>query len=258
MPSAPNAAAPPRREAARFTADELADPLAFLEGLPFLSEDFRARRLLAGVAAVRHREAQQAGKAGVTPEAWLSPSAIYMLRDSPSMPAEPLTPTRRAVIDAQLAEAGQLMPEWAYLLSLPVRYARLYPDRGAISASSRAWQQHVLLADAAFASDAELAEQLHHELAHQWFYLLQELWPLEEEGAPGITLPSGTSGRSPAEVLGAVHVAAVLIRRYDTVGGASLDRLESLAAYGTACLDRVDHLTPVGEQIAKHLARSLY
>ena len=106
------------------------------------------------------------------------------------------------------------MPAWAPLLSLPVRYARLHPDGGAISASSRDWPQHVLLADDAFASDAELREQLVHELAHQWLYLIEDIWPLDRPGAARLTLPSGTRDRAPAEVLGAAHVAAALTRMY--------------------------------------------
>ncbi|WP_433464015.1 aKG-HExxH-type peptide beta-hydroxylase [Spirillospora sp. CA-128828] len=236
------------------TRKDLADPLRLLDGLPFLDDGFRYRWLLAGAAAVRHTQAQQqsGARGDVPPQGWLTPSAVYALRNSPPMPARPLTPSRRAAITSRLTELEGLVPAWGPLLRLPVRYARLFPDRGAISASSRAWPQHVLLADAAFGTDAELREQLVHELAHQWLYLIQEMWRLETPDAPVVTLPSGTAGRSPDEALGAAHVAAALIRLYRATG--DHDRVRTLTGYGAGCLDAARHLAPAGRLLADHIA----
>lgn len=236
------------------TRDDLADPIALLNGVPFLNDAFNARRLLAGAAAVRLAEARRSGARHEVPaEAWLKPSSVYALRNSPPMPARPLAPAQRAQITEQLAALRELVPAWAPLLALPVRYARLYPDRGAISASSRAWPQHVLLADDAFASVAELREQLVHELAHQWLYLMQEMWALNAEDASPVTLPSGTGDRTPAEALGAAHVAAALTRLYLLTG--HHERAETLTTYGAGCLDAARRLTPAGTLIADHLTR---
>ncbi|MBO2464952.1 aKG-HExxH-type peptide beta-hydroxylase [Actinomadura violacea] len=241
------------------TRQDFADPLRMLDGLPFLDDGFQHGRLLAGAAAVRHAQAEQAPRSGsrgaVPPQAWLMPSAIYALRTSPPMPARPLASARRAAISRRLIELEELVPAWGPLLRLPVRYARLFPDRGAISASSRSWPQHVLLADAAFSTEAELREQLVHELAHQWLYLIQEMWRLETPDAPPVALPSGTAGRSPDEALGAAHVAAALIRLYQATG--DHDRVRLLADYGTGCLDAARHLTPVGRLLADRIAAHL-
>ena len=53
---------------------------------------------------------------------------------TPIVPAQPLRAARKQQIAGVLAALAASMPAWAPLLSLPVRYARLYPDGGAISA----------------------------------------------------------------------------------------------------------------------------
>jgi hypothetical protein len=241
--------------------------LSDLHGMPFLDDEFASRRLLAVIAAARHGAAARQGLADGLPrrqaEAWLFPARAYLVNAGPTpMPAQPLRAVRKQQIIGLLAGLAAAMPAWAPLLSLPVRYARLHPDDGAISASSRDWPQHVLLADDAFASDAELREQLVHELAHQWLYLIEDIWPLDAPGTAQLTLPSGTRGRAPAEVLGAAHVAAALTRMYATVGGPGTEsRISALTAYGNGCLDLAQaasaDLTEAGTTIAQRLKESL-
>lgn len=241
------------------TAPRLAD----LGGLPFLDDGFAFRRLLAITAAVRYAAARQrglaAGTSGADAEAWLGPAqAAALAASTTSMPAQPLTAARSHQVSAALADLAARMPTWRPLLALPVDYAGLCPANGAISASSRDWPQHVLLADEAFTTGRELAEQVLHELAHQWLYLIEDIWPLQQPGAARLTLPSGTRDRSPAEVLGAAHVAAVLIRQYrqDATTWAS-DRIRTLTAYGGGCLELAStassDLTPAGTQITQRL-----
>jgi hypothetical protein len=237
--------------------------LGDLHGMPFLDGAFASRRLLAIIAAVRHGAAVRQGLAGSLSrkqaEAWLAPARAYLVNAGPTpMPAQPLRAAHKQQIAGVLARLSAGMPAWAPLLSLPVRYARLHPDGGAISASSRDWPQHVLLADEAFASDAELREQLVHELAHQWLYLVEDIWPLDRPGAARLDLPSGTRGRAPAEVLGAAHVAAALARLYTSTGGpGASDRISTLTAYGQGCLDLTQaasaDLTEAGTTIAHRL-----
>jgi hypothetical protein len=237
--------------------------VAELNGLPFLDDAFTGSRLLAMTAALRHAAARQRLLAdAIVPgdaEAWLAPALAFGLSTSSTpMPALPLTAARRQMIADVLATLAGQLPQWTLLLGLPVRYARLYPSRGAISASSHDWPQHVLLADEAFATSRELREQLLHELAHQWLYLIEYIWPLEVPGAGTLTLPSGTRNRSPAEVLGAAHVAAVLVRLYRTAGTPqSASRVSALTAYGTGCLDLVGtasgDMTAAGTLIAQRL-----
>jgi hypothetical protein len=162
--------------------------VAELNGLPFLDDAFTGSRLLAMTAALRHAAARQRLLAdAIVPgdaEAWLAPALAFGLSTSSTpMPALPLTAARRQMIADVLATLAGQLPQWTLLLGLPVRYARLCPSRGAISASSHDWPQHVLLADEAFATSRELREQLLHELAHQWLYLIEDIWPLEVPGA---------------------------------------------------------------------------
>jgi hypothetical protein len=249
------------------TGETRAPVLCDLGGMPFLDGGFASRRLLAIIAAARHGAAEKLGLAGglsrQQAEAWLAPVRAYLVNAGPTpMPAQPLRAARRQQITDTLAALTADMPVWAPLLSLPVRYARLHPDSGAISASSRDWPQHVLLADDAFATDAELREQLAHELAHQWLYLIEDIWPLDAPGAARLTLPSGTRGRAPAEVLGAAHVAAVLTRMYATVGGPGAEsRISALTAYGRGCLDLAQEasadLTEAGTMIEQRLKEAL-
>lgn len=123
---------------------------------------------------------------------------------------------------------------------LPMRYLPMPAGRGAVSASCFAWPQHILLAQTAFASPPVLAEQVLHETFHQWLYLCEELAALQHAGCTHrITLPSGTSGRSPAELLGAAHVTCGLARLWpllDVPAPAREQRLDHLAAYRRGCL----------------------
>jgi len=237
--------------------------LVDLDGLPFLDDSFAARRLLAMTAAARHGtacERQIATGIGAADAAeWLAPArAVLLVASSAAMPALPLATSRVAQVRTVLGELAVLMPAWADLLALPVRYAHLHPARGAISASSRDWPQHVLLADEAFTSPRELREQLVHELAHQWLYLIEDLWPLELPRAPVLTLPSGTAGRRPAEVVGAAHVAAALVRLYTI--DSNPQRAAGLTAYGTGCVELAGTspgLTEAGITITQRLKEAL-
>lgn len=248
------------------TATTLKGPLVELSGMPFLDDGFADRRLLAAAAAVRHVDGKHAGlAAGITDteaEAWLAPARAYMLRATQPIPAQPLLPERLRMIQDVLAELAAEVPAWSRLVQLPVRYARLITTNGAISASSRAWPQHILLAEEAFSSPAELREQVLHELTHQWLYLIQEVWALQAPTAGAFTLPSGTAGREPAEVLGAALVAATLLRLYRrSPGRQSTERLGQLGAYGAGCLalldNRAEELSDAGRQIARRLKEAL-
>jgi len=234
-----------------------------LGGLPFLDDEFATGRLLAMTAALRHADAVQRGLAHGVPaqdaDVWLWPARAFGLStSSTAMPALPLTAQRKQMIAATLAVFAEQVPPWRPLLSLPVRYALLRPARGAISASSRDWPQHVLLADDAYATARELREQVLHELAHQWLYLIEDIWPLQVPNAPSLTLPSGTRNRTPAEVLGATHVAAILGRLYQmdpTPWAASRVRL--LTAYGTECTELASSASGMLTEAGTHIAQRL-
>jgi hypothetical protein len=90
----------------------------------------------------------------------------------------------------------------------------------------------------------------------------EDIWPLDRPGSARLTLPSGTNGRAPAEVLGAAHVAAALIRMYAAAGGpGASSRICTLTAYGKGCLDVAQaaspDLTEAGTMIAQRLKEAL-
>ncbi|GAA2770087.1 aKG-HExxH-type peptide beta-hydroxylase [Nonomuraea dietziae] len=248
----------------------LHDPIAVLSGMPFLDDTFDAGQLLAAVAAIRHVQAENAGLDGVAagnPGAWLAPHQALQLRHRVGpIPAEQLTRERLAAVDNVLDELAKTVPAWRPLLRLPVRYLLLALGDGSISASSRDWPQHILLADPAFANTRELREQVTHELCHQWLYMIQEVWQLTREGAEQLTLPSGTADRTPSEVLGAAHVAAAQVRmhRLDPEGAApqaTTGHIRYLLNYGRGCLSLLDgigdDLTDAGRALAQRLKEAL-
>lgn len=244
----------------------LADPITVLGGMPFIDDSFASARLLAAVAAVRHVEGERTGNAdGITDAeiaGWLDPARALLLRGpTGKIPAETLTDRRQRMITDILAELAELIPYWAPLVGLPVVFSLLSPSNGAISASSRMWPQQVLIADEAFASPVELREQVVHELSHQWLYLIEELWALEIPSARHVTLPSGTAERTPAEVLGAAHVAAALIRMYRASTTTPAARLDRLADYASGCVELLgalnNDLTDAGHSVAWRVREAL-
>ena len=242
----------------------LADPIAEFDGMPFLDDSFNARRLLAAIAAVRYVKGRDLGVGGhITREGieqWLAPAqAILLHPGAEPIPARPLGPRRQADVQGALAMVAGAMPTWSDLLALPTRFALLYPPTGAVSASRRMWPQHVLLSGEAFDSAQVLAELALLELTHQWLYLLLELWALQLPEATEHTLPSGTTGRQPWEVLGAAHVSLALARLYTHIPQQA-KRVGPLRTYAAGCLDSLasrPELTPAGERVAQRLKEEL-
>lgn len=242
----------------------LADPIVEFGGLAFLDDSFNARRQLAAIAAVRYakgRELEVGGHiARVEIEHWLAPAhAVQLHPDAAPIRAQPLGPARQAKVGQAIAEMITVMPEWEQLLNLPLRFALLSPPTGAVSASRRMWPQHVLLGEQVFYSSDILGEQVVHETAHQWFYLLLDLWAVQVQEVTEHALPSGTAGRQPWEVLGAAHVALALARLHDRLPDQP-GRAGRLRTYAFGCLDilaRSLELTDAGERIAHRLKEEL-
>jgi hypothetical protein len=176
--------------------------------------------------------------------------------ESPPLPAVSLTTAQEARARTVLGGLPSAVAWWKPLTVLPVEFSLLDDGAGSMSASSRDWPQQVLLAGKAFDSDDALREQVLHELAHQWLYLIEDIFPLEGDSPRRLTLPSGTAGRRPAEVIGAANVAAALNRLY-TADPAPVARLQGLACYGRGCLELAGQaagdLTPEGHAIIQRL-----
>ncbi|MFI6705394.1 aKG-HExxH-type peptide beta-hydroxylase [Nonomuraea sp. NPDC050478] len=248
----------------------LKDPVSTLAGMPFLDDSFDYGQLLAAVAAVRHVRAESLSLPRVSEAqagAWLDPGrALLLEQDQVHVPGEAFKRGRQEAIDSVLDTLADTVPAWRPLVRLPVRFLLMDTGDGAISASCRDWPQHVLLADVAFANHRELREQVTHELCHQWLYMIQEVWRLADAGAEQLILPSGTADRTPSEVLGAAHVAAVLVRlhRVDPAGAglqASADHIRYLIDYGRGCISLLDglgdDLTEAGRALTQRLKEAL-
>jgi len=236
-------------------------------GFPFVDAEFAPGRLLTAVACCRYAREH----AGTTPgreelAAVLQPDNALRIRRLDlilELPHAELTPTQLTEVDQTRRHIGELMPRWQPLLDLPLAFLGLRHSK-AISSSNFAWPQHIFLAEAAFASPTTLAEQVLHEISHQWLYFIEEMWPLQEEGSPRFTLPSGTGGRSASELLGASHVV-VNPHQLWSILPADADlrerRLRHLRQYGARCQGLLDTahsaLTTEGQTLAHRLSKEL-
>lgn len=177
------------------------------------------------------------------------------------IPAVSLSPERLTAVDEALATIAAAVPAWQQLVRLPIRFLQLRDSGRAIGASCYAWPQHVLLGDDAFASSAELAEQVLHEVSHNWLYLVEEIKTLQHHDCDHtLTLPSGTSEREPDEILGAAHVVVNVRRLWqqmDVPEEQRSRRLADLASYLDGCLALLDEarvcLTDDGQALADRL-----
>ena len=240
----------------------LAKGLPLLGGLPFLDDAFLPTRLTAAAAAVRHTHAIRLGLERPTDlRHWLDPERACQARPhAQEVPSSPVSQDEQDRIFSILEHLTVLVPPWEPLLRLPVRYLRLKDSPQTLSASSFSWPQHVYLGQDSLTSFTELREHIVHELCHQWLYLIEELWDLDTPDAPGFTLPSGTTHRSPREVIGAAHVAAALVRMYRATGEEA--HVGPLTTYGRGCLHilatgAAGHVTCVGSQIVSRLKEAL-
>jgi hypothetical protein len=239
----------------------------YFGGVPFLDDTFDAQRLLGAVIASRaHRLGAAAVEAlGKHARVLLSPRVI---RDSlwkdvgPDIRSGSLPSSAQHMLQDTIDAIRARRPAWAPLLALPVEFRELH-EPGPISCSCFSWPQHVFLAPEAFASTLELTEQVIHELSHNWLYLIEELVPLHPATAnASFTLPSGTSHRDIAEVIGAACVAGTLVRWY---AGQADPRAPARAVYLQTYLDGClailrglppGALTEVGVEIRDALQRA--
>ncbi|MGW2541298.1 hypothetical protein ACWC5I_10595 [Kitasatospora sp. NPDC001574] len=233
--------------------------LELFGGMPFLDDAFRPGRLLGAVSSVRQVQAARQGLE-VLPDSrqWLAPErAVECRANAEPVASYPMPAERRERVELARKDLVRLLPVWEPLFQLPVNY--LMREGSALSGSSFWWPQHVYIGEASFSSDLELREHVLHEQCHQWLYLLEELFNLDLPDSPELTLPSGTSDRTPREVVGAAHVAAVLVRLYRAEDNPG--HLAPLTAYGRGCLallERHDHtLTDAGRVIVWRLKEAL-
>ncbi len=187
----------------------------------------------------------------MSPLAWLHPENAIRLCTSDSPGLRDISVVHAAAIRRVVAAVVAVQPGWSGYFALPLRYLLLPDASASISASAAFWPQHVMLSGAVFESDEQLREQLVHELAHQWLYLVEELWPLELPSSRRYSLASGTTGRTAREVVGAIHVASALVQMYNVTQ--DWNRTRELRSYGIGCRNvlRMDDLTSTGRVVVE-------
>lgn len=237
---------------------------SLLGGMPFLDPKFRPQALLTAVACVRrHRDSLREGEPRALVD-YLDPvvaTGVYdrlLRRQSGFRVRLPDGATSQRIAAASV-EIAALHPEWSPLLGIPLAFH--LTDRDVIGSSSASRPQVVALGSAAFASDDELREQVLHETAHVWLYMVEELWLLHDEARPGsFALPSGVQGKTGTGVLHAAFVAAVLTTFYATLGAGWRPRVEFLKGYLAGCLASLEGyqgLTDVGLEVHQSLFETL-
>lgn len=241
--------------------------IAALGGLPFL-RCFQPQLLIPAVVAVRRMHGERLGAEDLPAREdiprWLTPETAVATRPGArTVESLPMPAMEQQQIEETLLALADAVPDWRRLLSLPVVYRLLLPQDRSLSASTYLWPQHVLLSRHGITTELGRAELVLHEMCHQWLYLIEELWPLDVEGARRVTLPSGTPDRAPREVIGAAHVAAATIRLHRSRAAGCTDggRIALLAAYGQGCLELLDglgsELTDTGHTVIRYLKEAL-
>lgn len=218
-------------------------------GVPFLDEGFRPEAALSAVLCVRlwslGMDADTTDKQ--TCREILSPTAARECCLAAGVNTDidlvELSLEQLSRVQATLERISIEMPIWAAALQLPIRFYGI--DRpGVISASAPAFRQFIFLDRAAFYSERELAEQVIHEFAHNWLYLIEEFMPFfRKPSAVRHVLPSGTANRSSSEVIGAGHVAATLMLWYARSDAtADVERCAVLRDYLDGCVSKLESL----------------
>jgi hypothetical protein len=247
-----------------------ADAPSLLEafgGLPFLDDAFSYTNLVTAIAGVRRIVGRRWLELDRPLEAWLSPELASKLRRAigfdQNIPHFKLDDADLNKIGCARAAIVLDMPQWSPLIMLPTTFHGSSAP-SVKSCSSYAVPQHIFLSRPVLDDSRRLAEAIIHEQCHNWMYMFQELCPFHEvRKGRTFTLPSGTANRDPAEVIGACHVAASLVRWYSSKDDEiSRLRVETLLPYFHGCIRILlgmsdNELLPAGHEIVGRLSRNV-
>src|SRR3954468_5205114 len=174
-------------------------------GIPFVDDEFDVRVFLTAVAcARRHRGGE---RVDIPLISYLEPrqaTAVFdaVLARQTAQPGRQPSPRQLQLAAAAADYVVRCRPAWSSLLQLPIEIRIIDGPIFGFSSASR--PQHVFINARAWKSIEELREQLLHETAHLWVYMIEELWPLHEANdARTYQLPSGVGGKTASAVLNA-------------------------------------------------------
>ncbi|MFI9275747.1 hypothetical protein ACIGXM_34360 [Kitasatospora sp. NPDC052896] len=236
--------------------------LAIVGGIPFIDTSVQTPLLLTLAAEVRRRAEPEAFPALAD---YLDPenAAEIFRRQSrvevPIVASSDLSDDALSRIRCAVDDIVDTVPAWRALFGIPVRY-RLVSEGQFRSSSNLLIPQTIFLGEAAFATGGILRETLIHEQAHTWLNFLAELSDLQHGSPEGkLTLPSGTTGKTPRGVLYAAHFAASAVVYYSEqkfAGKPVSERLNYLVSYLAGCLNTITdsrNLTALGEAVRDRL-----
>lgn len=246
--------------------------ITILEGLPFINTSFRSSLLLRIISGLRRNEYSELFSENDEETDWLEPERALCLRQGLGLESDldmtPLLETGLERVNWALRQLRSEYPHWVSLFDLPMRYHLLVGRPGVMSCSCYLTPQRVFLSRETLNDNESLIENVLHEFAHNWMYLLEELGAFHHpEKNVLYTLPSGTMNRNPTEVIGAAHVAATIAMWYARPNGCNsqknMRKMESMAAYSLGCTDILasmptDILTQVGFEISNRLTEESY
>jgi hypothetical protein len=228
-------------------------------GLPFISEEFNVTGFLTSVACARSKWNRVIGNSDFDLVEFLNPGLaidIYFKLLSKIKPDldQNLSAKDLSRIDDSISSIGRLMPNWRKYFQIEYKFYKIR-DKRIIGFSSASKPQHIYLGDQSWVDNEELTEQVLHEIAHVWLYMVEELWAFHENNKVKLyTLPSGTSHKTATGVLNACFVACVLSKFYSNKG--NIKRHEVLINYANSAisiLNKSRELTFIGKEIRRTL-----
>lgn len=234
-------------------------------GIPFLDQEFRVADFLTAVAVARRERARRSGMALEPLENYLQPFTARAVYDSTLMRnplnlGRTLTASEANLVSRSVALIAHEMHLFTPLITIPLD-TRRSKDELIIGYSNASRPQTIFLGPLSWTSLVEMREQVLHEIAHVWLYMIEELWPLHKAGnTQTFTLPSGVRNKSATGVLNAAFVAAVLAKFYRSMGVAWIVRSRDLTVYLEGCLNCMsgfNELTHIGREVRVRLGESL-
>ena len=240
-----------------------AELLSEIGGLPFVDQNFSARKLLTLVAILRRNidEAQYA------PQAYLEPHLATELyeRKTNGVVTYPLssdfTIADSAAVEEAIARIVAQRPDWEPMLKIPIVFRRL--DTVQVSLTNPLIPQQVFLGSRALGDEFLLRETVVHELSHVWCGFILEIFDFQQEGCPAsYVLPSGTANKDIRGVLLAALFAAAALDFYvsnsDYCRHIRMSaRVNYLKSYLDKCIVTVAnscHASSMGREITGRLA----
>lgn len=246
------------------------DIVALVNGVPLISDGFRAQKMVALISNYRHSLFQYYD----TVSAYLEPRKIehlYVARNAEQKREYPeygeLAAEEQEKIDNAIKRILSIMPEWKIYFTLPVMFKKLTKNNQMVSLTNHNMPQTIFLGPKAYTSENWLEEVIIHEMAHVWLGLLCEIDEFHHHSSENrYTLPSGTGNKDARGVIFASHFAACVLkflekkRASDRFTPLDQERTICLETYFSGCLTQLiqmSELKAIGKEIVKIMSNEV-